>query len=336
MKKQICYILALTLLAALIALPVFALSGDDPTDYDPTASEVDVLTGFYNIETATNVAIQAASAGGVVEGQAMYVDIDDNSATGTGGYDEITMYPGSDRLRVSYSGASADKEYLVMLAIGNVLPETGSSIVGITQVSGAAFSNVLVFPTITADAPVLTLWITGENTSISVPLAYANGSEHYVKPSEGHTVSGTITCYGYTTVGAIVTVKSGSAVIASTSALGLNAEYSIDGLEPGEYTIEFTKKAHMTTSTSITITNSDEVIDKKLYLLGDLDGNGKVNALDRRLLVRYLAGWQGIAEQIISWDAADLDGNGKVNALDRRALVRYLAGWEDYKSIFEW
>ncbi len=67
---------------------------------------------------------------------------------------------------------------------------------------------------------------------------------------------------------------------------------------------------------------------------GDVDGSGTVDATDRMILSRYLAGWEGYKEKIKSLDAADIDRSGKVEAKDRMILARYLAGWEGYDSYF--
>ncbi len=63
-------------------------------------------------------------------------------------------------------------------------------------------------------------------------------------------------------------------------------------------------------------------------LLGDIDGNGTVNAADRTTLARALAGWNGYT--IPDASVADLDHNGSVNAADRTTLARALAGWNGY------
>ena len=62
-------------------------------------------------------------------------------------------------------------------------------------------------------------------------------------------------------------------------------------------------------------------------LLGDVNGDGKVNAADRTALARALAGWSGYTASPVT---ADLNGDGNVNAADRTYLARYLAGWNGY------
>ena len=74
--------------------------------------------------------------------------------------------------------------------------------------------------------------------------------------------------------------------------------------------------------------------DKAAYKKGDVDNSGKVDGVDKAILNRYLAGWEGYKEKILNWDAADIDGNGDVNGRDKAILNRYLAGWEGYDSYF--
>ena len=76
-------------------------------------------------------------------------------------------------------------------------------------------------------------------------------------------------------------------------------------------------------------------VEVKAYTVGDVDGNGRVNAQDRLILSRYIAQWDGYAERIEDMRAADIDGNGRVNAQDRLILSRYIAQWDGYSSYFE-
>lgn len=55
-------------------------------------------------------------------------------------------------------------------------------------------------------------------------------------------------------------------------------------------------------------------------LLGDADGNGRVNNRDLGLLLRYLNQWSVTLQE----DAVDLDGNGRINNQDLGLLQRIL------------
>ncbi len=69
-------------------------------------------------------------------------------------------------------------------------------------------------------------------------------------------------------------------------------------------------------------------------MIGDMNKDDRVNTLDRMILARYLAKWDGYAERIFDMDAADVNTDTKVNTLDRMILARYLAKWEGYEIYF--
>ncbi len=59
-------------------------------------------------------------------------------------------------------------------------------------------------------------------------------------------------------------------------------------------------------------------------MLGDVTGDGKVNALDAAFVLRYDAGL--IGKDGLDISAADVTGDGKINALDAAFILRYDAG----------
>ncbi len=61
-------------------------------------------------------------------------------------------------------------------------------------------------------------------------------------------------------------------------------------------------------------------------ILGDVDGNGRVNDQDSIILSRHLAEWGNN----INTEFADINGDGKVNDQDSIMLARTLAGWYDW------
>ena len=68
-------------------------------------------------------------------------------------------------------------------------------------------------------------------------------------------------------------------------------------------------------------------------LIGDLNGDGTVNAFDRTILARHIAGWEGYSSEDFNYEAADVDNNGMVNAFDRTILTRHVANWEGYQTL---
>ena len=67
-------------------------------------------------------------------------------------------------------------------------------------------------------------------------------------------------------------------------------------------------------------------ITDRLYTKGDVDNNGKINAADARLVLRYYAKLENLGA--IQLMAADVDGNGKVNAADARKILIFFAKLE--------
>ena len=78
------------------------------------------------------------------------------------------------------------------------------------------------------------------------------------------------------------------------------------------------------------IEKGTEVLVKKKSL-GDVNGDGEVNALDRTVLARYLAHWSGY--DTINEVYSDVNLDGVVNQKDRMILARYLARWEGYETL---
>ena len=74
----------------------------------------------------------------------------------------------------------------------------------------------------------------------------------------------------------------------------------------------------------LTVTPDDTSTD---FILGDVDGNKKVNATDARKILRYVAGLEQLNDNQLK--AANVDGNKKVTATDARKVLRHVAGLEE-------
>ncbi len=60
------------------------------------------------------------------------------------------------------------------------------------------------------------------------------------------------------------------------------------------------------------------------YVMGDIDGNNKVDLQDVTLLAQYLAGWNVTVNET----ALDPNGDGEINLNDLVLLAQYVAGWD--------
>jgi hypothetical protein len=59
------------------------------------------------------------------------------------------------------------------------------------------------------------------------------------------------------------------------------------------------------------------------FIKGDVNGDGKINAADARLALRFSAKLETLSDFALA--SADVDGSGKVTASDARLILRYSA-----------
>ena len=105
---------------------------------------------------------------------------------------------------------------------------------------------------------------------------------------------------------------------------GTRTEKDADGVKVWQYKSE----------SYILLTDIGVTLTTESVKIGDVDNSGAVNATDRMILARYLAGWEGYEAKITNKKAADVDKSGAIDAKDRMILARYLAGWAGYDSYF--
>ena len=135
-------------------------------------------------------------------------------------------------------------------------------------------------------------------------------------PATG-TVSGNITSYVGRTEEGQVTVQlfaGDSTEPAYTATVTNNETYSFAGVAAGTYTMKVSKKDHVTRSYEITADGTAITQDVKIHLLGDVNGDGKVNTRDVGMVnqhvreVRFIDGYE--------FACADVVNDGKLNTRD--------------------
>jgi len=67
-----------------------------------------------------------------------------------------------------------------------------------------------------------------------------------------------------------------------------------------------------------------------IFIYGDVNGDGIVDAADATMLAMYLVGYQDLG---IVLEAAELDGDGEITMKDLAILQRHLAGWIGYENL---
>ena len=137
-----------------------------------------------------------------------------------------------------------------------------------------------------------------------------------VDPSASGTLSGTVKSFNSTTDPVTVQLfKSGfSAAAYSTTVKGNSASYTISGVASGTYTMKVSKKNHVTRAYSVTVTTGTKTQNAEIRLLGDVNGDGRINTSDvgkanmhaknKKLLTGY------------EFACADINGDGRINTSD--------------------
>ena len=146
-----------------------------------------------------------------------------------------------------------------------------------------------------------------------------------VDPNAGGTLSGTVKSYNSTTDPVTVQLfKSGSSAAAyNTTVKGNSASYTISGITPGTYTMKVSKKNHVTREYSVTVSTGTKTQNAEIRLLGDVNGDGRVNTMDCTRLFKHVNKTQLLTDAYAQ-KCADTNGDGRVNTMDCTALFKHV------------
>lgn len=126
-------------------------------------------------------------------------------------------------------------------------------------------------------------------------------------------LEGTVQSFGgETDVVTLKLCKDGKESICTVT--GKNAEYVFGNIESGTYTLEVSKENHATRIYEVNVNGENITHDVKIHLIGDINGDGKVNTLD---VARVNTCARGVSDLSgYEFACADTNGDGKVNTLD--------------------
>ena len=146
-----------------------------------------------------------------------------------------------------------------------------------------------------------------------------------VDPNAGGTLSGTVKSFNSTTDPVTVQLfKSGSSSAAyNTAVKGNSATYTISGITPGTYTMKVSKKNHVTREYSVTVSTGTKTQNAQIYLLGDVNLDGRVNTMDCTRLFKHVNKTQLLTDAYAQ-KCADTNGDGRVNTMDCTALFKHV------------
>ena len=118
-----------------------------------------------------------------------------------------------------------------------------------------------------------------------------------VTKPKGVTVSGTIKSYGSASEVVTVTLLQGTSIIGSPQMLtGVSGSapydqaYSFDTVPAGTYTLKVEKKGHAPFTKEIIVDSSNVTEDVTIYLIGDVNRDGKIDANDMQRIYAHISG----------------------------------------------
>ena len=143
-------------------------------------------------------------------------------------------------------------------------------------------------------------------------------------------VSGTIKSYGDASDAVTVTLtKQGETkptfTDTPTGASGTapySQNYSFSAVPAGDYTLKVEKKGHAPWTENITVGSADVTKDVTIYLIGDVNGDGTIDATDMQRIYAHISG-----ENTFSNSAqGDVNKDGNVDATDMQRIYAHISG----------
>jgi hypothetical protein len=167
---------------------------------------------------------------------------------------------------------------------------------------------------------------------------YVDSNKFYVSEKvsgSGVTVSGTITSYLVDEGDITVQLLSGEEIAysqtfntyteVSATKTEYATEYSITGVVDGTYTLRVSKEHHVTRDYTLTVSGGVVTQDLKIHLLGDINGDGKANATDKKKIYAHIND-SSKALTGYEFQVANVNGDDKVNATDKKKIFAHING----------
>jgi len=112
-------------------------------------------------------------------------------------------------------------------------------------------------------------------------------------------------------------------VIAEKRVTGCHAAYEFKDVPKGSYILRVDRPGHVVRDYSVTVGNQDAELDMEIWRIGDVNGDGRINAIDKRMIYNHIAAH---ALEGYRFAVGDINCDGKINAMDKRMLYNHMAG----------
>lgn len=118
--------------------------------------------------------------------------------------------------------------------------------------------------------------------------------------------------------------KDGEESVQAVTVTGSTAEYAFENIGSGTYILEVSKENHAARTYQISVNGENITQDVKIHLIGDINGDGKVNTLDVARANTHAKGSSELSGY--EFACADTNGDGKVNTLDVSRMNAHARG----------
>ena len=87
--------------------------------------------------------------------------------------------------------------------------------------------------------------------------------------------------------------------------------------------MKVSKANHVTREYTVVVGNSSIPLDAKIHLLGDISGDGRANAVDKKFIYNHM---NDAAKTLTGYefDVANVNGDTRVNAIDKKMIYNHM------------
>lgn len=110
--------------------------------------------------------------------------------------------------------------------------------------------------------------------------------------------------------------------MASTEIIGNATEYKMENVPTGNYILRVSKTDHVTREYPVVMTGKEVSQDIEIWFLGDVNGDGTINARDKKMLYNHIEKISVLSGYL--FDIGDVNGDSTINARDKKLLYNHI------------
>lgn len=111
-------------------------------------------------------------------------------------------------------------------------------------------------------------------------------------------------------------------ITVESSGANKTVDYSIEEVLPGTYTMTVNKANHVKREYTVVVSSDDVTHDVKIYLLGDVNGDGRVNVGDANLVYKHALQTKLITDEYTLL-CSNVNGDARVNVGDANLIYKH-------------